>query len=57
MRPTAALSSLQTHTGSDGDGDIRVTIRHIANNRDVPAGKVIEAHSVRAIGNGGDDRP
>jgi hypothetical protein len=47
----------QTHTGSDDDGDIHVTIRHIVNERDVPAGKVIEAHSVRAIGNGGDDKP
>jgi hypothetical protein len=37
-----------THTGADGEGDIRMVIRHIVNGRDVQAQqpKVIEAKPV-----------
>jgi hypothetical protein len=31
-----------THTGADGEGDIRVVVRHIINGRDAPM-KTIEA--------------
>ena len=38
----------QAHTGEDGEGDIRVTIRHIVRSRDEPLdAKVIDAVPVR----------
>jgi len=38
----------QTHTGVDGEGDIRVTIRHIVQGGDsAPDAKVIDATPVR----------
>ena len=38
----------QTHTGEDGEGDIRVTIRHIVQGGDsAPDAKVIDATPVR----------
>ena len=38
----------QTHTGGDGEGDIRVTIRHIVRGRDKPLeAKTIDATPVR----------
>ena len=49
----------QAHTGEEGQGEIRVVIRHIVDGRDVePAGKVIEAQPVPVIAaNGEDDEP
>ena len=45
----------QTHTGEDGEGDIRVTIRHIVQGRDKPLeAKVIDATSVQHEGGGKD---
>ena len=41
----------QTHTGEDGEGDIRVTIRHIVRGRDKPLeAKTIDATPVRHEG-------
>ena len=49
----------QAHTGEEGQGAIRVVIRHIVDGRDVePAGKVIEAQPVPVIAaTGEDDEP
>jgi len=49
----------QPHTGEDGDGDIRVIVRHIVNGRDVIEpldAKVIEARPRSLLANG-DDEP
>ena len=37
----------QSHTGSDGEGEIRVIIRHIVDGRDVEP-RVIDAKSIEA---------
>ena len=45
----------QTHTGEDGEGDIRVTIRHIVQGPDnALEAKVIDATPVRHEGSGED---
>ena len=49
----------QAHTGRDGDGEIRVIIRHLAEGRDATGVRqVIEARPVPVItANGEDDEP
>jgi hypothetical protein len=42
----------QNHTGSDGEGDIRVTIRHIIEGKGEPVPVTINARPVA-----GDDKP
>jgi hypothetical protein len=50
-----------THTGENGEGDIRVVVRHIVNGRDVPASapqmRVIEARPLPRMANGEHDEP